>query len=48
MRMGDAPKVNIESISTGAMNLDIALGIGEYLKEELWKFMAQNLQVKLH
>ncbi|MEB3061160.1 hypothetical protein VJJ74_08415, partial [Parvimonas micra] len=24
MRMGDAPKVNIESISTGAMNLDIA------------------------
>ncbi|MEB3059663.1 recombinase RecA [Parvimonas micra] len=28
MRMGDAPKVNIESISTGAMNLDIALGIG--------------------
>ncbi|MCI5997244.1 MAG: recombinase RecA [Peptoniphilaceae bacterium] len=28
MRLGDAPKVNIESISTGAMNLDIALGIG--------------------
>lgn len=28
MRMGDAPKLNVESISTGAMNLDIALGIG--------------------
>lgn len=28
MRMGDAPKINIEAIPTGAMNLDIALGIG--------------------
>lgn len=28
MRMGDAPKLNIEAIPTGAMNLDIALGIG--------------------
>ena len=28
MRLGDAPKNNIDSISTGAMNLDIALGIG--------------------
>ena len=28
MRMGDAPRQNIEAIPTGAMNLDIALGIG--------------------
>lgn len=28
MRLGDAPKQDIESISTGAINLDIALGIG--------------------
>lgn len=28
MRLGDAPKTNIEAISTGAMNLDIALGVG--------------------
>lgn len=28
MRLGDAPKRDIEAISTGAINLDIALGIG--------------------
>ena len=28
MKMGDAPRVSIESIPTGAINLDIALGIG--------------------
>lgn len=28
MRLGDAPKVEIEAIPTGAINLDIALGIG--------------------
>ncbi len=28
MRMGDRPSMNIEAISTGAMALDIALGIG--------------------
>lgn len=28
MRLGDAPKVEIESIPTGAINLDIALGTG--------------------
>lgn len=28
MKLGDAPKTNVESISTGAMNLDIALGVG--------------------
>jgi recombination protein RecA len=28
IRMGDRPHVNIESISTGSLNLDIAVGIG--------------------
>lgn len=28
MRLGDAPKINIDAIPTGALNLDIALGIG--------------------
>lgn len=28
MKMGDAPKIEIEAIPTGAINLDIALGIG--------------------
>lgn len=28
MRLGDTPNVNMESIPTGAINLDIALGIG--------------------
>lgn len=28
MRLGDAPKTNIQAIPTGAINLDIALGIG--------------------
>jgi len=28
MRLGERPNLNIESISTGALNLDIALGVG--------------------
>ena len=28
MRLGDTPRINIEAIPTGAINLDIALGIG--------------------
>ncbi|MCI5839177.1 MAG: recombinase RecA [Peptoniphilaceae bacterium] len=28
MRMGDAPKVEIDAIPTGALNLDLALGVG--------------------
>ncbi|MDO5717550.1 MAG: recombinase RecA [Tissierellia bacterium] len=28
MKLGEAPKINIDSIPTGAINLDIALGIG--------------------
>lgn len=28
MRMGDAPKVNVEAIPTGSLSLDMALGVG--------------------
>ena len=28
MRLGDKPAVNVETISTGALSLDVALGIG--------------------
>ena len=28
MRMGEAPQMAIESVSTGAMALDLALGVG--------------------
>jgi recombination protein RecA len=28
MRMGDKPEMQIETISTGSLNLDIALGVG--------------------
>ena len=32
MKMGDAPNENIESISSGSLGLDIALGVGGYPK----------------
>lgn len=28
MRMGDKPEMKVETISTGSLNLDIALGVG--------------------
>ena len=28
MRMGDKPEMQVETISTGSLNLDIALGVG--------------------
>jgi recombination protein RecA len=28
MRMGDKPTMQVEAISTGSLNLDIALGVG--------------------
>lgn len=48
MRLGDAPKVNIESISTGAMNLDIALGIGGIPKGRIIENLRTGHQVKRH
>ena len=47
MRLGDNKAIDIEEISTGSLGLDIALGIGGFLKEELLKFMAQKAQEKL-
>ena len=32
MKMGDAPDKSVESISSGSLGLDIALGVGGYLK----------------
>lgn len=46
MRLGDAPKLNIDAISTGAINLDIALGIGGIPKGRIIEILDLNLQVK--
>ena len=32
MKMGDSPNENVESISSGSLGLDIALGVGGYPK----------------
>ena len=32
MKMGDSPDENVESISSGSISLDIALGVGGYPK----------------
>ena len=48
MRMGDRENLDIPSISTGSLGLDIALGSVEYLKEESQKYMDLSLLVKLH
>lgn len=33
MKLGEDSILNVESISTGSLDLDIALGIGEFLEE---------------
>ena len=49
MRLGDdGPREKIESISTGSLKLDQALGIGGCQKEELWKYMVLNHLEKPH
>ena len=35
MKLGQKAALNIESISTGSLSLDLALGIGGFQKEEL-------------
>ena len=42
MKLGEKRAMDIESISTGSLSLDLALGIGGLLKEELLKFMDQS------
>ena len=39
MKLGEKRAMDIESISTGSLSLDLALGIGGLQKEELLKFM---------
>ena len=46
MKLGQRRAMDIESVSTGSLSLDLALGIGGCQKEELLKFMDQNLQEK--
>ena len=49
MKLGQKKAMDIESISTGSLSLDLALGIGvDYQKEELSKFMVQSLLEKQH
>jgi recombination protein RecA len=47
MKMGDAVAEEIESISSGSLTLDYALGVGVIQREELLKFTARNRLVKL-
>ena len=48
MKMGEAAtKMNIEVIPTGALSLDLALGVGGIPGEELLRFMDRNLREKL-
>ncbi len=49
MRLGDHSQAqDIQTVSTGSLGLDIALGLEVYPKDVLLKFMVQNLQVKRH
>ncbi|GIT35844.1 MAG: hypothetical protein Ct9H300mP5_3130 [Candidatus Pelagibacterales bacterium] len=46
MKLGQQTAMDIESISTGSLSLDLALGIGGFQKEELLKFMVLSHQEK--
>ena len=48
MKLGEKRAMDIESISTGSLSLDLALGIGGLPKGELLKFTDQSLLGKLH
>ena len=48
MKLGEKRAMDIESISTGSLSLDLALGIGGLPKEELLKFMDQSHLEKQH
>lgn len=48
MKLGEASaKMNIEVIPTGALSLDIALGVGGIPRGRSSRSMARNLPVKL-
>lgn len=48
MKLGDNQAMDIESVSTGSLTIDIALGMGAYLVAAWSKFMVQNHLVKPH
>jgi len=48
MKLGDGVINKVESISTGALSLDYALGIGGIPEEELLKYTDQNRAAKPH
>ncbi len=49
MRLGDKSSVNVDCIPTGALALDIALGVGGVPRgRELLKFTVLNQAVKPH
>ncbi len=48
MKMGDAPVIEVESIPTGSLTLDIALALVAILPGAWLKFMDQRVQVRPH
>lgn len=46
MKLGSETRANIGVIPTGALSLDIALGVGGYRREGLLKFSDLNHPVK--
>ena len=47
MKLGDpAAQVAVETVPTGSLSLDIALGMGGVPKDELWKSMDRNPVVR--
>ena len=47
MKLGEKRAMDIESVSTGALSLDLALGIGGLPKGRIIEVMDQSHQVKL-
>lgn len=48
MRLGEDRSMDVETISTGSLSLDIALGLVAYQWGVSLRFMAQNHQVRRH
>ena len=47
MKLGDpGVQMNVETIPTGSLSLDIALGLGGFPREELWRFTGLNPAVR--
>lgn len=46
MKLGEAAHMNIDTVSTGALGLDIALGVGACREGVLLKYSVLNHRVK--